>query len=316
MKKLSNKILVIGFVVLIGAFAASRFFRSPGLESNLRTELLKLDTADISEIRILPSRERTEELKLKREGNSWKVVKGDRTEQGSQATIKGVLGSLVNMQAQRLVSRKKEKWEEYNVGEKSTHVTAFEDGNKIADFHVGKLGFVQNSGGQFGGAYTYVRLSDEDEVYVVEGFLESSFNVSFNDWRDKTFLKLDRNEITKISFRYPADSGFVVDKRDSVWYMADQKIDPFKMEGVLDQFSTKFFTEFVDGFTPGSPAQISIQVDGKSGPLITIEAWKKDDTEWVCTSSLQKGIYFSSKGSTIVSDHFVNRKKLFPEIKK
>src|SRR6476660_2193399 len=116
MKKLSNKILVIGFVVLIGAFAASRFFRSPGLESNLRTELLKLDTADISEIRILPSRERTEELKLKREGNSWKVVKGDRTEQGSQATIKGVLGSLVNMQAQRLVSRKKEKWEEYNVG--------------------------------------------------------------------------------------------------------------------------------------------------------------------------------------------------------
>ena len=137
MKKLSNKILLAGLVVLVGIFVASRFFRSPGLESNLRKDLLTLDTAKIDEIKILPSKERTEELRLVREGNLWKVIKGTRQEPASKSSVKNLLSSL-NMEAQQMVSRKKEKWEEFNVGNNSTHVTVFSEGNKRADFHVGR----------------------------------------------------------------------------------------------------------------------------------------------------------------------------------
>jgi len=310
MKKLSNKILLIGLIVLIAAFAASRFFRSPGLESNLRKELLKLDTVAVDEIRILPAKERVEELKLRREGNNWKVSKAERKESANLASIKSVLGSLANMQAQRMTSRKREKWNDFNVGDNSTHVSVYQHGNKIADFHVGKLGFTQSSDGGFGGAYTYVRLSDEDEVYSVEGFLESTFNNSFNDLRDKTFLKLNKSEITKISFRYPADSSFVLEKRDSIWYAGTDKADPSKVENLLNQFSSKYLTEFVDGFTPTSQPQVILKADGQSGNLLTIEAWKRDETDWILTSSVQKGVYFSSQGSTIVGDVFLGKSKL------
>lgn len=310
MKKLSNKILLIGLVVLVGIFVASRFFRSPGLESNLRKDLLKLDTATISEVRILPSKEHQEELRLTRLGNDWKINKGNRQEPTSKTSVNGLLISLAGIKAERLASRKKEKWEEFNVGDNSTHVTVYADGNKMVDFHVGKLGFTQNGGGNFGGSYTYVRLSDENEVYTVEGFLESTFNNGFDDWRDKTLLKLSKEEITKISFLYPADSGFVAEKRDSIWYIGQDKTDASKTESFLNTISSKYISNFGDGFTPVSKADLTMLVDGKAGNLLKLEAWKKDEMEWILTSSQQKGVYFSSKGSTGVTDIFISKNKL------
>ena len=310
MKKLSNKILLIGLVVLVGIFIASRFFRSPGLESNLRKDLLKLDTASVSEVRILPSKEHQEELRLTRTGYEWKVIRGNRQEPTSKTSVKGLLISLAGIKAERLASRKKEKWEEFNVGDNSTHVTVYANGKKTADFHVGKLGFTQNGGGNFGGSYTYFRLNDENEVYTVEGFLESTFNNGFNDWRDKTLLKLNKEEITKISFLYPADSGFVAEKKDSIWSIGQDKTDISKIESFLNTISSKYMSNFADGFTPVSKADLTMQVAGKAGNLLKLEAWKKDETEWILTSSQQKKVYFSSKGLPGVSDIFVGRKKL------
>ncbi len=310
MKRLSNKILLIGLVILVALFAASRFFRSPGMESNLRKELVKVDTASINEVKILPYKEHMEELTLRREGTFWKVKKGDRIESVNKTTLNSMLTSLAGVNAQRMVSRKKDKWNDFNVGDGSTHVSVYSDGSKIADFHVGKLGFTQSSDGGFGGAYTYVRVSDEDEVFTVEGFLESTFNNTFNDWRDKTLLNLDKSAITKISYRYPLDSGFVVEKKDSVWVVGAKKLEPSKAENLLNQFTSKYLTEFADGFSPVNQADINIQVEGKSGPLATVEFWKKDESEWIVTSSTQKGVYFSSKGSTLITDLLIGKSKL------
>jgi hypothetical protein len=310
MKKLSNKILLVGLIVLVGIFVASRFFRSPGLESNLRKDLLKLDTAKISEVRILPSKEHNEELRLTRTGYDWKVIKGNRQEPTGRSSVKALLSSLAGIKSERLASRKKEKWEEFNVGDNSTHVTVYTDGKKTADFHVGKLGFTQNGGGNFGGSYTYVRLSDENETHTVEGFLESTFNNGFNDWRNKTLLKLNKDEISKISFLYPTDSGFVAEKRDSTWYIGLEKTDVSKIESFLNTISSKYASEFADGFTPVSKPDMIMQVDGKVGNLLKLEAWKKDETEWILTCTQQTGVYFSSKGTQAVSDIFIAKSKL------
>src|SRR5258705_10752406 len=106
MKKISTKILLIGLVVLVAIFVASRFFRSPARESNLRKGLLTLDTATVSEVRILPSKDRTEEIRLTRDGKNWKVNKSTRTEPSDKSAINAILGVVANLQAQRLASRK------------------------------------------------------------------------------------------------------------------------------------------------------------------------------------------------------------------
>src|SRR5258708_775464 len=180
MKKLSNKILVITLLVLGAGFILSRLFWSPGLESNLRKDLIQLDASKITEVRIWPSSHPGEELKLVREGYRWKVSKGKRRSQSDDALVKSLLSLARQVKAQRMVSRKKEKWEELNVGEKGTHVSIYENSTKKADFQVGKTGFTSAADGSFSGGYTYLRLTDENEVYAVEGFFESGFNRAYD----------------------------------------------------------------------------------------------------------------------------------------
>jgi hypothetical protein len=49
----------------------------------------------------------------------------------------------------------------------------------------------------------------------VDGSWRCHSAVAFNDWRDKTLLEFNREDVTRIVFKYPADSSFVLEFRDS-----------------------------------------------------------------------------------------------------
>jgi hypothetical protein len=297
MKKINNKILIIGLAVLVGIFVISRLFRSPKLEGNIRKELVKLDTADISEIRMTTAGDQPKLIKLVREGGAWNAVQDDKPYPADKSAVNSLLVTISDLNAVRMVSRKKDKWETYNVGEKSTGVSVYTGGSVEAEFRVGKTGFNQTQGGQqFGGsqgieAYTYVRMSDEDEVYMVNGFLEATFNRSLKDWRDKSFLRVSSSDVTKVSFRYPADSSFVIEKKDSVWTVAGRPAANNKVDSYLREFSSRSETSFADDFDMSSQPTFTIQFDGAAGPIATVDAWKQDEA-WFLRSSRQPGVVF------------------------
>ena len=305
MKKLSTKILIILLVVLVAVLVLSRIFRSPGLESNLRKTLVSVDTATVSEVRIQPASTRTSEIKLVKEGKNWMVVSDKKKSSADVSSVKGILGLLQGLPTQRLASRKKEKWETYNVGDKGTHVTVYAGSKKIADLNFGKTGFAPGGGG-YGSAYTYVRLSDENEVYTVDGFLESQFNRSYQDWRNKAFLRVNRDDIAKLAFTYPADSGFVVSKKDSVWTIGREKADLTKVQNFLNQITSKNLNDFADDFVALPSAPFSLLIEGKNGMLAAVEGWKDAD-KWTMKSTEQNGVYFSASNA-LVKDFWVGRK--------
>lgn len=308
MKKFSNKILIITLVVLVAIFVLSRVFRSPGLESNLRKELVALDTATVTEVRIKPKGQGSE-VKLVRDGKNWKVTANGKQANAEAGTVESMLGVVMNLNAQRLISRKQEKWETFQVDEQSTHVSIYSGEKKLADFRVGKTGFNQSqpgAGGGFNGGYTYVRLDNEDEVYSTEGFLASHFGRDFNGWRNKAFLRIKKDEVTRLTFNYP-DSGFVVEKKDSVWHIQSTLIDNSKIDAYLNKLQFKNVNEFEDDFTPPASAPVSIQINGSAGNLATVQAWPKTEEEWVLASALQSGVYFRGKKSGVVKDIFVGQ---------
>lgn len=289
MKKLNNKILITALVVLFGIFALSRWLRSPGLEGNVRKELVSIDTATISEIHIKPANHKPLEIVLKKEGAQWKVSNGQQQAETELGTVKSLLSLLKDLKVQRLASRKKDKWDTYQVGEGATQVSILQNG-KTTNIHFGKSSYSQ------GGAYTYVRLSKEDEVYSVEGFIDSHFNRSYNDWRNKTLLKLNQSDISKITFNYPADSSFVLERRDSVWYAANTLTEGAKVNSYLSQLTYKTLNDFADGFTSTEKPTAILQFESKNGVLATVQGWKNGD-QWIITSSAQNGVYFSSNQS-------------------
>lgn len=300
MKKLNNKWLILTLVGLAAAFALSRFFRAPGLESNLRKQLVAIDTAAITEVQIRLAAG-GEELKLTRDGVNWKVTQGSKNAFADASAVKTALTSLTTLKPLRMVTRKKEKWNDFQVGETGTLVSIYENGKKQDDLHIGKTNFVQNQQGGFGGAYTYVRVGDEDEVFAVDGFLESAFNRAHTDWRNKTFLRVSREAIAKISFSYPADSSFVLEKKDSVWLVNGAKANAANVDSFLGQLSFKNLNSFADDFKPVTAAPFTIKVEAKGGPLETIEAWPLPNAAWAFRST-QQPVIFTSEGSSVVQD--------------
>lgn len=312
MKKLNNKILIIVLLVLAGVFTLSRVFRASTRESNLRHELVNLDTAAVTEIKIYPNAEKNREVKLVREGKNWSVQMDSRSAAVEQGAAHAAMNYFIHLKPLQMISKKKTKWKEFNVGDTSTQVKFMKGSEVLADVRIGRIGFNQQAGQQFnaGGVFTYVRLSDEQEVYSVEGFLESSFNKSFNDWRDKAFLRVKKDMITRVEFQYPADSGFVVEKKDKTWWVGEKVADSVKVKNFLSQLEYKNATTFADDFSPAGSANLSIQINNASGTLATVEAWKRAE-DWAVTSSHQRGVYFSSKGLESV----IEKRKYFLEEK-
>lgn len=304
MKKISNKILLISLVVLVGVFVLSRVFRASKLESNIRKELVALDTAKVSEIRIQSSATEGQELKLIRSGKRWKVISGNKEAYTEPGVVSSMLGVAMNLQVQRLVTRKKEKWETFEVGDNSTRVSIFNGSEKLADFRVGKFGIPreQTQGGGVQGMYTYVRLTNEDEVYTSEGFIGSHFNRSFSQWRDKTFLKVTQ-DINRIDFIYP-DSSFVLEKKDTIWFAGNESANETKVNQYLNRMRFKNISEFEEGIVQPGGTPIKIQIAGAAGPLANAQAWVKNDEEWILTSSFQDGVYFSGKKNGVIKEIF------------
>ena len=297
MKRLNNKILLIVLVVLLGGFLVSKMFRTPALESNLPTDLFGVDTTKITEVHVNPEVERGE-IKLVRHGEEWSLQKGDKTADPELALIKNALGGLQYVRPTKMMSRRKEKWSEYKVDSTGTHVQVYDEDEVLADWWIGKAGSGE----------VYVRLNDKEDVYAIRGMMRNYFNKGFNDWRDKTFIRIEPDTITKITFQYPVDTGFVVAKADTLWTINGQPADPLKVSRYLNTVQYKSLTEFADNFSPVVSPDVTIVFESNGVSMQTVQAWKQEEDRWIMGSSGKQGIYFSNEGSTIIKDLFQAQK--------
>jgi hypothetical protein len=303
MKKLNNKVLLIALVLILSVFILSRWLRSPGLESTLPQQLVTLDTARITKLTMLGTSTDSQQVVLTKEGNTWFVSNGRKKVAADVAVVKTTLGSLTDLKPQRLASRKKDKRPLYQVDDTGTRVAVYYDEDKKAEMIIGKSSYSQ------AGAFTYARMSDEDEVYTVDGTLAYQFNRAFDEWRNKSLLRVNKEEIHKIIFQYPSDSSFVLEKRDSLWYVNDIKADVGKTNTFLSQLAFKNGNAFADDFVANAPPTINIQIESKLGVLANVKGWMVN-ADWIVSSSTQENVFFSAAGTPIIGDLFIGKEKL------
>lgn len=282
--KSTNKILLVVLLVLLSAFVLTKVFRSPALESSLDTEAFQLDTADVSRLVVVLPPAEGEGITLEERDTTWTVQQGEQKATVRESERENLFRSINNIKVERMVSRNQEKWNNYQVGDTTAirvEVYNAQDA-KIKEWFIGK-----ESGG-----ITYVRPSDESVVYAVEGNLRTRFGKEFDDWRDRTFLRLQTALINKITFDYPADSGFVLKKDGREWTIGSQKADSANVEQYLKDLEFKELSSFVNDYTPPGEAHATLTIAGGAQPLAVIRAWVHTDDEWVFTSTFQDGVYF------------------------
>jgi len=303
-----NKRLAMALSGLVLLYILVLAFHIAGRESNVLAKTFHVDTSGVSEIDLYPYRAGRQEIKFIRQDGRWRVRSGSVEASPAAGSAESLLGSLVNIPAQRLVSRRKDKWDEYKVGDTSgTRVVVYKGKDPVGDYYIGggstgggDYGGGVYGGGIYGGGTSYIRESGHDEVYAADGYLSGMVDKPFAEWRDRSFLRFNSSEVTGISFQ--GTPGFVLSKKDSSWRLGDGRVSTDSVNRYLGRLENYNLQRFSDDFTPSGSPDRSILFSGASAQVATVQAWKRPDGSWVVNSSQNPDGYFAVSDSVMSRD--------------
>jgi len=219
----------------------------------------------------------------------------------------------MNIKPKSLEALDKSKWNEFNLTDSLAIRVRFFDrkGKTITDLMIGRFTYSQvnnpyagpNGNGIQG--TSFVRLYNEKKVYGVEGFLALSFSGKFNDYRDKSFIMLNKEDVTKVSFAFPGDSSFVLSKKDSTWYVKNNRTDSLSTVNFLNSLRFINGQDIRDNFKAVTNPVYELQIEGNNLLNVSVKCFKGDvENEFILNSSLNPDVYFTSKKDGIFDKLF------------
>jgi len=313
-RRFDNRRLFIVLAGLLLVLVLTVIFKIPKERSTLKGSLVEIDTAEVTKIIIVPKISAGKPFEFARENDRWTV----RQDNIIATPMKGAVGSIfmemLAIKPQSLAARGKSLFAEYELTDSlGTRIKFLNSkGKTLADIIMGKFTYKQVDnpyGGGYGGnnivGTSFVRLSQDDNIYAVDGFLAFSFAGGFNDWRDKSFLKCKKEDVTKVSFTLPADSSYTLVLKDSTWFAGSQRSDSAKTSNYLNSIGLIDGQDFADGFKPASMPEYQMIIEGNNLLNVTIKCFKGEGPDnYILNSSQNPDIYFTCKRSGIFDQLF------------
>jgi len=295
-------IAVLGILIL--GYAGLRFFKNTNRSSSFRAELVTIDTSKVDKLVILKGGDSFEVLK---EQSGWKVMIGNnKTAEASSVSVRNAMISLLGIKPNRIATRDPEKWSDYQTDSSGTRVQVFEGNNNVLDLIIGRFGMRGNQ--QF---HTFVRLSEDNEVYAADNFMGMTFPSDPAGYRNTNFLQTNIDSISQVVFRYPGDSSFILKRADEKWQVGVKFADS---TNVLDYLSNLRFvtnSNFVDDIEPAALINptFSIEINGNSSESVLAEAFSHPKYGYILHSSENPKSYFSD--NSLAEKIFIKQSDLF-----
>jgi len=289
----SNKTLGIIFVLLLIGTILIFTTESTKKERSFKKDIVQIDTSKVTEILISPKSNKTNEVKLVKNGKNWNVT----TESGKQflvpkSKIINLLNQLMVIKPKRLASRSKAKFNEYEVNDSTaTRIVVNEGSNKVLNLIIGKFAFKQPRS-----MSTFVRLADDTDIYEVDGFLDMSFNKKANDFRDETVINSDKNKWNKLRIESTNSESFEVVNNGSAWLLEGEITDSTKTDKILSDLVRLTNNSFIDDVTEQSlpPVDSKLIIENDLGEPIVITSYR-DASRYIIHSSQNMESYFDGE---------------------
>lgn len=320
-KKLNLKSLLIIFIILLILVLVIFYVDSKKGERSFRANIIDIDTSKVTSVVIYPRLNKEEPIEILKKGSSWKISHQEKQLNADNDVVKNMLKSLVELKPKRIAATDKSKWKEFEVDDSlSTRVQLLTGKKTGADLYIGKFSYQQPKGqmpnyyNQRGTITTCVRLADEKTVYVVDGFLSMTFNRNVNDLRNKSVIRSDNKNWTRLSFSYPADSSFVMVREDNKWMVDGLLADSASVYRYFNAISRLNSQDFVDDRQPLMDQPVyTLKIEGDNFiKPIHIKAFITDTVhKQLITSSLNTGSYFSGSKSKLAEKIFVGKGRFF-----
>ncbi len=304
---ISTKTLLSIFGILL--LAVVLLIAIPRNERTFKKDIVDIDTTDVTKVLIYPHSKGHKEIYLYKTGNIWKVKLHNNTSEIVPADkITNMFNQLLSIKTLKLATRDVTKYKSLQVDTSGTKVKVFEGNNLALDLIIGRFAFKQPST-----IFTYVRLNDEKEVYVTEGFLETTFgNVEVNNFRNTTLIKTDFSLFNKLTFTYPADSSFQAVKVNNEWKINKTTINSNDMDSYIAQISNLSGIDIVDKnqINFNNLTKLTLTIETEKNKTYTLFGFVNKDKQ-IINSSLNPNLYFNAqdliKRVFVGKTYFINK---------
>ncbi len=307
-RKINIRILAIVFGALLALVVLVEFMDARKGNRTFKTNLVEVAVEEITAVEIYPNATNGTLIKLFRENDLWKV-ESEGKKYNSDQTIPGRLISELNsLKTKNVAATKKESWEKFEVTDSlGTRVKLIAGTKLFTELIIGKFSFSEPRN-----TTSYVRLAGEKEVYGVEGLLSMSFNRNLNAFRDRSIIKSNKTDWTKLTFVYPADSSFVLEKKGEKWVIGEMETDSAAVVQYFNSIANLTDGNFAEQKPPIAPTH-RLTIEGNNGmQKVEISGYFVNPDEFVLESNQNPDTWMNSK--TTAEKLFIPSFKLVQKI--
>jgi hypothetical protein len=195
----SGKSLIVLLVVLLGLGAYIYFVESrkpAGDAAETKPKVFAVAADKIADLSLHPAG--GDKTVLRKNGPAWEIVE-PVSARADEAEVSGITTNLATLENVRVVDENPADLQQYGLAQPRVDVGFKAAGDKDSRHLL--VGDKTATGGEL-----YAKLANEKRVFLIAGFLESTFNRSTFDLRDKTILKFDRDKVDRLQLEWPGQA--------------------------------------------------------------------------------------------------------------
>ncbi len=177
---------------------------------------------------------------ISRVDNRWQISSPLQAE-ADAAAVEGLLKAVAEFKYEQVVSESKADWKKFGLEKPVRTVEIFPKGGSSVKVFIGINAPV--------GYSTYVANSLSDKVYIGSQYIGTSLAKTLQDFREKSFVKINVSDLTAFSFAKPRAETLNFKKSDNKWSADGQKdfdTDSQVVGTFIGDFNSLKAEEFLD----------------------------------------------------------------------
>jgi Domain of unknown function (DUF4340) len=221
-------------VVLLGGLAAYLYYvdaaKPVGESAEEKPKAFAVEADQIEELKVSTIAGGVAELKKSADG--WYLT-SPRPIRADDSEVTGITSNLASLAIQRIVDENPSNLGEYGLREPVAEVSF--KAKDAKQFKTLQIGTKTPTGSDM-----YAKTADDKKVFLVAGYLESSFNRTPFDLRDKKIVIFDREKVDRIEVRHGSALVTLV-KANGQWRMTapvDARGDFGTIEGLISRLQS------------------------------------------------------------------------------
>ncbi len=237
---MKRNLILLLICVLVGViyFWDTERIEEQEKQEEIEKQLLNLEQEDIKEVTVVNEEGR---FKAKKQEDRWRMIEPLDTE-GDSTTWDSIVRNVATGEKQQVIDDEPEDLSIFGLDAPSLEVTVAGIDNATAQ--ILQFGNETPTAGKY-----YAKIKDSSQVVTVRSSMYSNANKTLFDFRDKTIIELDNNEVQRIEISHVHFDGTLERRNEDEWLITDPyqaRADEAQIRDMLNKISSAQIKQFID----------------------------------------------------------------------